>query len=117
MSKGADWPEASGGISTHLRELPKTMTIVLLLILLAVVENFAAWIILKRLETRHAEVWAQLGVPSFDDSTISQKWWAMTRFIYGGACLRLDDVPLNVLCATIVIGETAILYVCLFPSP
>lgn len=86
------------------------MNIVLLLILLAVVESFAAGIILRRLEARHAEAWARLGLPPFAEADLGQKWLGMTRFIYSGACLKLDDVPLNVLCATIVIGEIAILY-------
>ncbi len=86
------------------------MHIVLLLVLLVVVEIFAAGIILRRLETRHADVWARLGMPAYHEASLAQKWVGMTRFIYSGACLRLDDMPLNALCATIVIGEIAILY-------
>lgn len=86
------------------------MNLILLLVLLAVVETFAAGIILRRVQTRHAEVWEKLGLPPFQEADLSQKWLGMTRFIYSGACLRVDDVPLNVLCATIVIGEIAILY-------
>ena len=86
------------------------MHLVLLLVLLVVVEAVASGIILRRLETRHAEVWARLDMPAYQEADLGQKWVAMTKFIYSGACLRLDDVPLNVLCATIVIGEIAILY-------
>ena len=87
------------------------MHIVLLLILLLAVETFAAGIILRRLQDRHPEVWAELGLKNSGEAGLSETWLAMTRFIYSGACLRLDDVALNVLCATIVIGETGILYV------
>lgn len=86
------------------------MRILLLLILLLVIEVFAAGIIVRRLQTRHAAVWAELGLPASSDSDLSQQWLAMTRFIYSGACFRLDDVPLNVLCATIVLGEIGIVY-------
>ena len=86
------------------------MKLILLLILLMVVEAFASGIILRRLETRHADVWARLGMPPYSEADLGQKWVGMSKFIYSGACLRLDDVPLNVLCATIVIGEIAILY-------
>jgi hypothetical protein len=86
------------------------MHIVLLLILLLVIEVFAAGIIVRRLQTRHAAVCAELGLPASSDSDLSQQWLAMTRFIYSGACFRLDDVPLNVLCATIVLGEIGIVY-------
>ena len=86
------------------------MNLVLLLILLVVVEAFATGIILRRLETRHADVWTQLGMPALSEADLGQKWLALTKFIYSGACLRLDDVPLNVLCATLVIGEIAVLY-------
>ena len=86
------------------------MNLVLLLILLVVVEAFATGIILRRLETRHTAVWTQLGMPALSEADSGQKWVALTKFIYSGACLRLDDVPLNALCATLVIGEVAVLY-------
>jgi hypothetical protein len=92
------------------------MTIVLLLVLLFVVEYFAAGIILRRLESRHPDLFEKLGMPDADEAGMSEKWVAMTRFIYSGACLRVDDVPLNVLCASIVLGEIAIIYVILFPA-
>ena len=92
------------------------MTILLLLVLLFLVENLAAWLIVRRLEHRHAELWSGMGMPKAADLTLTQQWLAMTRFIYGGACLRVDDVPLNILCATIVMGEVAILYAMLFPG-
>jgi len=87
------------------------MHIVLLLILLLAIEIFAAGIILRRLQDRHPEVWAELGLKDSEESGLSEKWLAMTRFIYSGASFKLDDVPLNVLCATIVIGEVGIVYV------
>ena len=86
------------------------MNLVLLVILLVVVEAFAAGIILRRLEARHTAVWTKLGMPSLDEADSVQKWVALTKFIYSGACLRLDDVPLNALCASLVIGEIAVLY-------
>lgn len=86
------------------------MTIVLLLILLFIVEYYAAGIILRRLESRHPEAFARLGVSGKGETTPSEKWMAMTRFIYSGACLRVDDVPLNILCAVLVMGEVGILY-------
>ncbi len=92
------------------------MTIVLLLVLLFVVEYFAAGIILRRLESRHPELFAKLNMRSAGESSLSEKWVAMTRFIYSGACLRVDDVPLNILCASIVLGEIAIIYVILFST-
>ena len=85
------------------------MQLVLLLILLVVVEAFATGIILRRLAARHTAVWTQLGLPALSEAAIGQQWVALTKFIYSGACLRLDDVPLNVLCATLVIGEIAVL--------
>ena len=92
------------------------MTIVLLLVLLFVVEYFAAGIILRRLKSRHPELFAKLNMRSASESSLSEKWVAMTRFIYSGACLRVDDVPLNILCASIVLGEIAIIYVILSPT-
>jgi len=90
------------------------MTIVLLLVLLFVVEYFAAGIILRRLESRHPDLFAKLNMRSLRESSLSENWVAMTRFIYSGACLRIDDVPLNILCAAIVMGEVAILYTIIF---
>lgn len=92
------------------------MTIVLLLVLLFVVEYFAAGIILRRLESRHPELFTKLDTPGAAEATLSEKWVAMTRFIYSGACLRIDDVPLNILCAVIVMGEVAILYAVILHS-
>lgn len=92
------------------------MTILLLLLLLLVVETIAASIILRRLETRHTEVWAALKLPKAADATLSEKWLAMTMFIYSGRCFRIDDAPLSILCATLVLGEIAILYAVLFST-
>jgi hypothetical protein len=86
------------------------MTIVLLLLLLSAAEFFVAGIILRRLESRHPDLFVKLGMTSVEQATLSEKWLAMTRFIYSGACLRVDDVPLNILCAAIVMGEVGILY-------
>jgi len=90
------------------------MHIFLLLILLLVFEFFAAGIILRRLQDQHPEVCAELGLKDTEDAVLSEKWMAMTRFIYSGGSFKLDDVPLNVLCATIVMGEAGIVYLALF---
>lgn len=92
------------------------MQIFLLLILLLMVEFFAAGIILRRLQDQHPEVWTGLGLKDSDNAGLSEKWLAMTRFIYSGGSFKLDDVPLNVLCATIVLGEAGIVYVALFAA-
>ena len=92
------------------------MRVVLLLILLMMAEVFASEIILRRLKTRHADTCSSLGLPDADGASLPEKWMAMTKFIYSGACFRLDDVPLNVLCATVVIGEMVVLYAVVFTS-
>lgn len=92
------------------------MHILLLLILLLMVEVFAAGIILRRLQDQHPQVWADLGLKDSENADLGEKWMAMTRFIYSGASFKLDDVPLNVLCATIVMGEAGIVYVVLFAA-
>ena len=92
------------------------MRVFLLLILLMMAEVFASEIILRRVKTRHADACANLGLPDADGATLGEKWLAMTKFIYSGACFRLDDVPLNMLCATVVIGEMVILYAVIFSN-
>jgi len=76
------------------------MTATLIILILLPIAYLNHHFLLKRMKTRHYETWAALGAPKLGDSNLGDQTKALSKFLWSGKFLHLNDPKLSFMCIT-----------------
>lgn len=76
------------------------MTATFIFFALLAVSYVNSHFLLKRLKTKHFDIWLSMGTPKLSDSNLSQQTKILSTFLWRGKFFHLNDPQLSFMCIT-----------------